>query len=71
MSLNKEDEHKIPNKTDNLDTLQFIFGFMAAFPGYLFATNPTTVGAAIAFRVVILLIGIIGLVVVQILKSRR
>lgn len=71
MHLKKECGQKEPNKSDNLDTLRFVFGFMAAFPGYLFATKPTTVGAAITFRVAIFLIGIIGLVVVQILKRRK
>ncbi len=67
----KEGGQKEPNKADKLDTLQFVFGLMVAFPGYLFATKPTTVGAAITFRIAIFLIGVIGLVVVQILKRRK
>jgi hypothetical protein len=71
MHLEKEGGQKEPNKTDNLDTLQFVFGFMAAFAGYLFISKPTTVGAAITFRTAIFLIGVVGLVVVQILKRRK
>ncbi len=71
MHLEKEGGQKERNKADNLDSLQFVFGFMVAFSGYLFATKPTTVGAAITFRIAIFLIGVIGLAVVQILKRRK
>ncbi|HEX8832819.1 MAG TPA: hypothetical protein VF719_01400 [Abditibacteriaceae bacterium] len=57
-------------KSQNLDTLQMVFTLFVFFSGYLFATKPTSVPAAITFRLVIFLIGIIGSIVVQILKRR-
>lgn len=71
MQSNQPGDGKAPKSSETLDTLQFVFGFMAAFAGYLFATKPTTVSAAITFRIVIFLVGTIGLVVVQVLKRKR
>ncbi len=71
MQPNQTGNEKGPKKSESLDTLQFVFAFMAAFAGYLFASKPTTVSAAIPFRIVIFLIGVAGWIIVQILKRRN
>ena len=62
-----------PEKNDPgkpYDFLQYIFFMMVIFTGFLFVIRPPQVPAQLVFRGSILVIGVVGLVVLQILRAR-
>jgi protein-S-isoprenylcysteine O-methyltransferase Ste14 len=60
-----------PRKTSALPDPQFICVFLIGFTGFLFLSRPTTTTAQLAFRLALMLIGIIGLIAIWIVRKKR
>lgn len=49
---------------------QWLFSFMIVFAGYLFFSSPFKTPAQLIFRLILLFTGIIGVIVMDVLKKR-
>lgn len=52
------------------DPLSFVFWFMIAFPGFLFATSPVNNTAQLIFRLALIVVGVGGLIALKLFRKR-
>jgi hypothetical protein len=58
-------------KTSPLSNPQFICFFLIGFTGFLFLSRPTTTAAQLVFRLALMLIGVIGLIVIWMVRRKQ